>query len=299
MEQPSSFPARLNRLRKERGISQEELAGVVGVSRQAVQKWESGVSRPDMDNLTALSDYFGVSLDYLIRGIESSGAGPQTGGTSHPGGDAWGDHDEDPRRFPEAEPWEDTPRGRRRTSGGWGWGWHYEYQSRRTLFGLPLVHINLGPGHGRTRRARGIVAVGNSAVGLVAVGFASVGLIAAGFASVGLLALGALCVGLLLALGGVAVGGVALGGLAVGWLAFGGLAVGAYAMGGLAVGGCVAAGGGAVGHIAIGSPELCEGEIRFLLTKNGPDQSAAIYASIRQTFPNLPGWLATLFSAAG
>lgn len=85
----------------------------------------------------------------------------------------------------------------------------------------------------------------------------------------------------------------------MGWLAFGGLAVGAYAMGGLAVGGCVAAGGGAVGHIAIGSPELCEGEIRFLLTKNGPDQSAAIYASIRQTFPNLPGWLATLFSAAG
>lgn len=299
MEQPSSFPARLNRLRKERGISQEELAGVVGVSRQAVQKWEAGTSRPDMDNLTALSDYFGVSLDYLIRGTEPSEAAPQAGGASHPGWDAWGGRYADPCRFPGAEPWEDTPRGRRRTSGGWGWGWHYEYQSRRTLFGLPLVHINLGPGHGRGRRARGIIAVGNSAIGVVAVGFASVGLIAAGFASVGLLTLAAVGVGLLLAAGGLSIGTVALGGVAVGYLAFGGLAVGAYAMGGLAVGGCVAAGGGAVGHIAIGSPELCEGELRFLLTKNGPDQSAAIYAAIRQTFPHFPSWLAALFSAAG
>lgn len=38
------FEQRLYRLRKERGISQEELADIVGVSRQAVQKWESGVS---------------------------------------------------------------------------------------------------------------------------------------------------------------------------------------------------------------------------------------------------------------
>lgn len=39
------FEQRLYRLRKERGISQEELADIVGVSRQAVQKWESGVSQ--------------------------------------------------------------------------------------------------------------------------------------------------------------------------------------------------------------------------------------------------------------
>ena len=40
------FEQRLYRLRKERGISQEELADIVGVSRQAVQKWESGASQP-------------------------------------------------------------------------------------------------------------------------------------------------------------------------------------------------------------------------------------------------------------
>ena len=39
-----SFEERLYQLRRERGISQEELANIVGVSRQAVQKWESGVS---------------------------------------------------------------------------------------------------------------------------------------------------------------------------------------------------------------------------------------------------------------
>ena len=40
-----SFEERLYQLRRERGISQEELANIVGVSRQAVQKWESGVSQ--------------------------------------------------------------------------------------------------------------------------------------------------------------------------------------------------------------------------------------------------------------
>ena len=60
-----TFQDRLHRLRRERGLSQEGLAEIVGVTRQAVQKWESGASRPDMDNLTALARYFGVSLDYL------------------------------------------------------------------------------------------------------------------------------------------------------------------------------------------------------------------------------------------
>ncbi|WP_294550391.1 helix-turn-helix transcriptional regulator [uncultured Pseudoflavonifractor sp.] len=62
------FEEQLYQLRRERGISQEELANVVGVSRQAVQKWESGASQPNMDNLIAISEYFGVTLDYLLKG---------------------------------------------------------------------------------------------------------------------------------------------------------------------------------------------------------------------------------------
>ena len=62
------FRERLYQLRKGRGISQEELAHTVGVSRQAVQKWEAGTSRPDLDNLAALARYFNVTLDYLVTG---------------------------------------------------------------------------------------------------------------------------------------------------------------------------------------------------------------------------------------
>ena len=51
------FRERLYQLRKGRGISQEELAHTVGVSRQAVQKWEAGAATPDLSNLSALADY--------------------------------------------------------------------------------------------------------------------------------------------------------------------------------------------------------------------------------------------------
>ena len=58
-----TFQERLYSLRRGKGLSQEELAHIVGVSRQAVQKWEAGTSRPDLDNLTALARCFDVSLD--------------------------------------------------------------------------------------------------------------------------------------------------------------------------------------------------------------------------------------------
>ena len=61
---------RIQQLRKQRGISQEELADRVGVSRQAVSKWESEQSMPDMDKIILLSDYFEVTTDYLLKGIE-------------------------------------------------------------------------------------------------------------------------------------------------------------------------------------------------------------------------------------
>ncbi|MCD8188861.1 MAG: helix-turn-helix transcriptional regulator [Clostridiales bacterium] len=61
---------RIQQLRKARGISQEELAEQVGVSRQAVSKWESGQSCPELDKVVLLSDYFGVTTDYLLKGVE-------------------------------------------------------------------------------------------------------------------------------------------------------------------------------------------------------------------------------------
>ena len=62
-------------LRKKNGLSQEQLAEKLDVSRQAISKWESGVSFPESEKLVAISTYFNVSVDYLLKdGIESSDA---------------------------------------------------------------------------------------------------------------------------------------------------------------------------------------------------------------------------------
>ena len=61
---------RIQYLRKVRGISQEGLADQLGVSRQAVSKWEGEQSMPDLDKIISMSDYFEVTTDYLLKGIE-------------------------------------------------------------------------------------------------------------------------------------------------------------------------------------------------------------------------------------
>ena len=60
---------RLIEFRKKAGYSQDELANKIGVSRQAISKWERGESSPDTDNLIALAKLYNVSLDELV-GIE-------------------------------------------------------------------------------------------------------------------------------------------------------------------------------------------------------------------------------------
>ncbi len=62
-------------LRKEKGMSQEELADVLFVTRQAISKWESDAGSPGIDNLQRIADYFGVSIDYLL-GKEEGGNAP-------------------------------------------------------------------------------------------------------------------------------------------------------------------------------------------------------------------------------
>lgn len=61
---------RIQYLRKSKGISQEELADKVGVSRQAVSKWENEQSTPDLEKIIIMSDFFGVTTDYILKGIE-------------------------------------------------------------------------------------------------------------------------------------------------------------------------------------------------------------------------------------
>jgi hypothetical protein len=113
------------------------------------------------------------------------------------------------------------------------------YRSAAAIGDLPLLAIALGPDlrKGQMRgHARGVVAIGDTAVGGVAIGGLAVGGVAFGGLSLGLVSLGGLALGVFLAVGGGAVGGTALGGAAVGRVAIGGGAVGEYACGGGAAG---------------------------------------------------------------
>ena len=62
---------RLYNLRKERNISQEELANALDVSRQTVSKWETGESMPDFNKIQPICDYFGITTDELITGSQN------------------------------------------------------------------------------------------------------------------------------------------------------------------------------------------------------------------------------------
>ena len=64
------FGEKLSKLRKQRGMTQEELASSLFVSRAAISKWESGRGYPGIDSLKALAKFFGVSIDTLLSGDE-------------------------------------------------------------------------------------------------------------------------------------------------------------------------------------------------------------------------------------
>ena len=87
---------RLVALRREHGYSLEELAARLGVSRQAVSKWERAESSPDTDNLIALARLYGVSLDEMLL----QGARPGESEEAR----------EEREIFEAAEAWEDAER---------------------------------------------------------------------------------------------------------------------------------------------------------------------------------------------
>lgn len=68
------FTTRLKDLRRQATLSQEQLANRIGVSRQAISKWESGAGLPEIENLVALAEVFAVSVDALL-GVADAAAG--------------------------------------------------------------------------------------------------------------------------------------------------------------------------------------------------------------------------------
>ena len=65
---------RIQNLRKVRGMSQEGLVDQIVVSRKAVSKWESEQSVPELDKIILISEIFDVTIDYILKGTESTTA---------------------------------------------------------------------------------------------------------------------------------------------------------------------------------------------------------------------------------
>ena len=243
-----TFSEKLLDLRRREGLSQEQLADRLSVTRQSVSKWESSTAVPELSKLIALSELFSVSVDYLVK-----------------------DHLEEPEHPSEPSPpstakLEAQVEEISRFFQSWIW------ESKTRLFGLPLVSFY--PHMLRCRRtARGIIAIGNIAVGVVALGALSVGVFSIGALSIGTFALGALAFGL-----------AALGPVAVGLLAFGPVALGLWYAGGVAaLGGKIAVGVAAVGETAVGYDAAGK---HVLLWGNGLTQPE-VEAFLLEHHPNL------------
>lgn len=72
----TTLGSKLSSLRRARGLSQEQLAEAIGVSRQAVSKWELDAAAPEIDKIKSLADFYGVTTDYLLRADAESPVQP-------------------------------------------------------------------------------------------------------------------------------------------------------------------------------------------------------------------------------
>lgn len=261
--------------RRKLNLTQEQLADMLQVTRQAVSRWEAGSAYPETEKIIKLADLFGCSADYLLRGADEESSGAKCGEAQGAEGEERAD------------------------------GVHihlnlgklgYEYKSKRTLFGLPLVHINIG----LRRKACGIIAVGLRAKGIISVGLLSLGVISFGVLALGFLALGNFALGIA-AFGAISVGLFSGGAVAFGIVAFGAVAVGLFADGACACGYYLAIGDAAFGRIAL-ARTTAEGSVFSLIIPDGAslkDYAAQINAEISKTVPDFWRWAANFCLSCG
>lgn len=214
---------KLAKLRRENNYTQEQLADILGVSRQSISKWESNISYPETEKLIRISELFHCSLDYLLKdemdtdGIFNSRKGMFV--------------------------------------------YHYqtsipERKSKKTVWGMPLWHI------GKRARgfiaiginAKGVIAMGMKAEGVISLGLLSVGILSIGLLSLGVVSLGMLALGLL-SVGSICAGVFTAGAVSLGVISLGAVAVGDFSVGALAIGKFFAMGDSAQAMVAVGDTE--------------------------------------------
>ena len=247
---------KLSKLRKEYNYTQEQLADILGVSRQSISKWESDIAYPETDKLIKMGKLFECSMDYLLNEdiIEKQSIEPKETET------LW---NKIKKQF-------------------------HERKSDKIIFGMPLYHIG--------KNAHGFFAIGLKArgvfsFGLMSRGVVSLGMLSLGVISIGLLSLGLICAGVfsagLLAVGSIALGLFAAGAISVGLISFGALSVGCFSTGALAVGKYAAVGDHAYGMIAIGK-SVAEGSVYSHI---GELTTADIPTVVEWLDANVPSWL--------
>ncbi len=212
---------KLAKLRKENNYTQEQLANILGVSRQAVSKWESDTTYPETDKLLKLGELYQCSMDYLLK--EGDKARTESKQESIPCSHTITLH------FNML---------------------NFERKSAKHIHGLPLWHINIG--YGRT--AKGIIAVGLRAKGFVSIGLFSLGFFSFGLLSLGIFALGVMAAGILSA-AAISAGLIAFGAISIGILSVGALSMGSFSVGAMAIGKYFALGDHAQAMIAIGKTQ--------------------------------------------
>ncbi len=221
--------------RKEKNITQEQLADYLGVSRQSISKWESDIAYPETEKLIRISELFDCSLDYLLKeSITEKEEKTETSNTQ----------ESDSVTFVFS---------RNRI-----FNFNYEYKSKRTFCGVPLVHINIGMG----RTAKGVVAIGFKSFGVISIGLLSVGLLSFGLLALGFLGLGLLGVGVFgfgafalgfLSGGAISVGIISFGAVSIGVMSCGAVSIGQFAVGAFAKGHYFAFGDNATAMVALGA----------------------------------------------
>ncbi len=247
---------KLSKLRKESNYTQEQLADILGVTRQSISKWESDIAYPETDKLIKIGKIFGCSMDYLLNEDVTDKQGTQSTEKEN----IW---DIFKKQF-------------------------HERKSKKTVFGMPLYHIGKNA-HGFFAvglKARGVFSIGLLSRGIVSLGLLSVGFLSLGVLSLGFIAAGVLALGLL-AVGSMALGLLAAGAISVGLVSFGALSVGCFSTGALAVGTYAAVGDHAYGIVAIGK-SVAEGTV---YSHVGDLTTADISTVVEWLDANVPTWL--------
>jgi len=212
---------KLSKHRKEYNYTQEQLADILGVSRQSVSKWESDIAYPETDKLIKLGKLFECSVDYLLNEDITEKEGVV--------------------KTESESLWDKLKKQL------------HERKSEKTVFGMPLYHIGKDA-HGFFAigiKARGVFSLGLLSRGIFSLGLLSLGIISIGLLSLGLVSVGTVSLGLL-AVGSVAVGLLAAGAISIGIVSFGALSVGCFSSGALAIGKYISVGDHAHALIAIG-----------------------------------------------